>query len=220
MRSVLGTLGCLARECRPDLSGPVSILQRRLSRAQVSDTQETNKVVRLAKAHTLTMPVCRIPVDQVCLVSYGDASGGSIHTEQAQTGHIVMFAVFSSFCGNGSSFCVFSLVARQSCGAGIDTYPLLYIPIRFYRIDIREDANTHMAILCKYLSKKYLHGCRRMTPGLLLPLTLLVIDILLPRVIDGSESVAAFGVGFCARSLLSYRKLHWSPFEHWPFSLH
>ena len=25
---------------------------------------------------------------------------------------------------------------------------------------------------------------------------------------------------FCARSLLSCRKLHWSPFEHWPFSFH
>ena len=37
MRSVLGSLGYLARESRPDLSGPVSILQRRLSRAQVSD---------------------------------------------------------------------------------------------------------------------------------------------------------------------------------------
>ena len=35
MRSMLGTLGYLARESRPDLSGPASILQRRLSRAQV-----------------------------------------------------------------------------------------------------------------------------------------------------------------------------------------
>ena len=64
MRSVLGTLGYLARQNRPDLSGPVSILQRRLSGAQLSDIQETNRVVRLAKAHTdLTQPVCRIPVE-------------------------------------------------------------------------------------------------------------------------------------------------------------
>ena len=53
VRSVLGSLGYSARESRPDLSGPVSILQRRLSRAQVSDIQETNRVVRLAKAHCL-----------------------------------------------------------------------------------------------------------------------------------------------------------------------
>ena len=37
MRSVLGALGCLARESRPDLSGLVSILQSRFNRAQVSD---------------------------------------------------------------------------------------------------------------------------------------------------------------------------------------
>ena len=45
MISVLGALGCLARECRPDLSGPVSILQSRLNRAHVSDIQETNRVM-------------------------------------------------------------------------------------------------------------------------------------------------------------------------------
>ena len=92
MRSVLGTLGYLARESRPELSGPVSILQRRLSRAQVSDIQETNRVVRLAKAHTdLTLLVCRVSCGSN-LVPYGDASGGSMHAEQAQTGYMIMFA--------------------------------------------------------------------------------------------------------------------------------
>ena len=96
MRSVLGALGYLARESRPDLSGPVSILQSRLNRAQVSDVQETNRVVRLAKAHTdLALPVCKIPVDQICLVSYGDASGGGIRAEQAQAGYVIMFADMS-----------------------------------------------------------------------------------------------------------------------------
>ena len=41
-----------ACESRPDLSGPLSILQSRFNRAQVSDIRETNRVVRLAKAHT------------------------------------------------------------------------------------------------------------------------------------------------------------------------
>ena len=69
---MLEALGNLARECRPDLSGPVSILQSRFNRAQASDIQETNRVVRLAKAHTdLALPVCKIPVDQICFVSYG-----------------------------------------------------------------------------------------------------------------------------------------------------
>ena len=103
MRSVLGTLGYSARESRPDLSGTVTILQRRLSRAQVSDIQETNRVVRLAQAHTdLAQPVCRIPVDQICLVSYGDASGGGIHAEQAQNGNVIMFADMSLLAGLAS----------------------------------------------------------------------------------------------------------------------
>ena len=79
---MLGTLGCLARESRPDLSGPVSILQSRSIRAQVSDIQETNMVVRLAK----------IPLDQICLVTYGDASGGNTRAESAQAGCVIMFA--------------------------------------------------------------------------------------------------------------------------------
>ena len=92
MRSVLGALGYLARESRPDLSGPVYIVSR-FNKAQVSDMQETNRVVRLAKAHTdLALPVCKIPVDQIFFVSYGDASGGSTRAEQAQAGYVIMFA--------------------------------------------------------------------------------------------------------------------------------
>ena len=93
MRSVLGALGYLARESRPDLSGLVSILQSRVNRAQVSDMRETNRVVRLAKAHTdLALLVCRILADQICFVSCGDASGGGIPAEQAQARCVIMFA--------------------------------------------------------------------------------------------------------------------------------
>ena len=102
-RSVLGAVGFLARESGPDLSGPVSILQSRLNRAQVSDIQEANRVVRLAKVHTdLALPVCRIPVDQICLVSYGDASGGGIHAEQAQTWYVITFVDMPLLAGLAS----------------------------------------------------------------------------------------------------------------------
>ena len=78
---------------QPDLSGPVSILQSRFNKAQVSDIQETNRVVRLAKAHTdLALPVCKIPLDRICLVSYGDASGGNTSAERAQAGFVIIFA--------------------------------------------------------------------------------------------------------------------------------
>ena len=87
MKSMLRALS------RPELSGPVSILQSRFNKAQVSVMQETNRVVRLAKAHTdLALPVCKIPVDPICFVSYGDASGGSTRAEQAQAGYVIMFA--------------------------------------------------------------------------------------------------------------------------------
>ena len=40
--------------------------------AQVSDVQETNRVVRLAKAHTdLALLVCDIPVGRLCLCLTG-----------------------------------------------------------------------------------------------------------------------------------------------------
>ena len=78
---------------------PVSILQSSFFRAQVSDVQETNRVVRLAKAHTdLALPVCEIPVDQ-CFVPYGDASGGSTRAEQVQAGYLIMFADMSLLAG-------------------------------------------------------------------------------------------------------------------------
>ena len=55
--------------------------------------QETNRVVRLATAHTdLALPVCTIPLDQICLVSYGDASGGNTRAKRAEAGYVKMFA--------------------------------------------------------------------------------------------------------------------------------
>ena len=87
---MLGALGYSASESRPDLSGPVSILQSRFNRAQVTDIQENNRVVRLARAHTdLALPVCKIPVKQIGFVSDGDAIGGT-HAEQAQAGYVIM----------------------------------------------------------------------------------------------------------------------------------
>ena len=68
LRKLRRALGYLARESRPDLSGFVSILQSRFNKAQVSDIQETNRVVRLAKAHKdLALTACKIPLDPSAL---------------------------------------------------------------------------------------------------------------------------------------------------------
>ena len=114
MRSVLRALGYEARESRPDLSGPVSYLQSRFNRAQVSDIQETNRLVRLAKAHTdVALPVCKIHVDQVCFVSYGDASGGSTRAEQAQAGYVIMFADMALLAGLAAPVTLVSWISRR-----------------------------------------------------------------------------------------------------------
>ena len=70
----------------------------------------------------------------------------------ARHNHRIFVVAFSSFLVNGRSFSAFCSFVRQSYDAGTNTYHLLEIPIRFERIDIREDANTHKAISCKYLS--------------------------------------------------------------------
>ena len=50
-------------------------------------------MVRLAKAHTdLALSVCKVPVDQICFVSYGGASGGKTPSEQAQAVYAIMIA--------------------------------------------------------------------------------------------------------------------------------
>ena len=51
----------------------------------------------------LALPVCKIPADQVCFVSYGDASGGSTRAEQAQAGFVIMFADVSLLAGLAAS---------------------------------------------------------------------------------------------------------------------
>ena len=65
---------------------------------------------------------------------------------------------------------------------------------RFCKIDTREDANIHKAISCKYPSNNICTVVGEWHHGYLL----LFFDTLRPRVIDDSEGVAAFGVGFCA----------------------
>ena len=126
---------------------------------------------------------------------------------------------FLFFCGNGSFFLLFvlfvNLVMREQA----------LIPGFASRFCLKDLTLGRMPILtkrsrastfqeeCAWLSKNH----TRVTFASDTPFFL---NTPLSRVIDGSEGVAAFGVGFCARSSLSCRKLHLSPFEHWPFSFH
>ena len=131
-----------------------------------------------------------------------------------------MFVVaFSSLLENDRSFSAFRLVVRRPYDAGTDTCPCFsslfsFVEITLGRMPIltrRSRASTFQEVFA-WLSKNSVSLTSASDASFL--------DALRPRVIDGSEGVAAFGVGFCARSLLSYRKLHFSPFEQSPFSFH
>ena len=78
-------------------------------------------------------------------------------------------------------------VVPQQSRAEMGTLRRIYIPFPTFQTDLREDANTHNAIWCKYLSR-----------SIYLPL-ILFLDALLPLGVGGSEDGAAFDVGF-ARS--------------------
>ena len=67
----------------------------------------------------------------------------------------------------------------------------------FVKKDTREDVNMHMAIACKYLSNNIFTVVEECHQGYF-SLTHSSLDMLLSGVIDGSQSMAGFGVGFCA----------------------
>ena len=101
------------------------------------------------------------------------------------------------------------LVVHQPHETGTNTYPGLHTPFCFFvKIDTREDADIHRAITCKYPSHNictvvgewhHVYFC----------LGLLFFDTLLPR--EGAARKVwrrCVSAGFCARLLLSCKKLH------------
>ena len=108
----------------------------------------------------------------------------------------------------------FDLVVHRTCNAETDTCLQPYNPCHFDRNGNRADANIHKTFANRNLSNNLCTVVEEWTHGH--PF----LDTLRPRDTVGSESVTAVCSGFWARSLLSCQKLHWSPFEHWPFSFH
>ena len=72
---------------------------------------------------------------------------------------------FLFLIGTGNSFEPFRSDVRQAC-TEIVTYVLLHNPILFCRRDNQDDTNTHEGHLVQVPFQKYLHGCRRIIPGL------------------------------------------------------
>jgi hypothetical protein len=77
MRSVVGSLGWIARQCRPGLSYMVSKLQGIVSKAKVRDLREANQAVGMAKEDShvgITYKSDAISWDNCVVVTVSDAS--------------------------------------------------------------------------------------------------------------------------------------------------
>ena len=77
MRSVIGSLGWIARQCHPELSYSVSKLQGVVSKATLKDLKETNGALDLTMNHAEDGIVFRsdaISWDDAIVVSVTDAS--------------------------------------------------------------------------------------------------------------------------------------------------
>ena len=109
LRSALGALSFLARESRPDLSGPVSLLQGKVSGARVQDLVEANFLVRLAKDYAdLEIPIAAIRPSEMAVVAYGDAAFGIARDGASQAGQVMLAANRSILDGKWSPVGVLS----------------------------------------------------------------------------------------------------------------
>eukprot|EP00971_Amphidinium_carterae_P216258 4292859-Amphidinium_carterae.1 len=90
-RSLVGCLQWLAGGSRADLAGPTSLLQSgNPTRAQLRGLQQT---VEFAQQRPLTgARFCPIPLDEIMLVGYSDASFNNAHGQKSQLGLLVVAA--------------------------------------------------------------------------------------------------------------------------------
>ena len=76
----------------------------------------------------------------------------SVLWHATQLSHTVHNSVLH-LCHHPSSACCW--IVPQPSSAEKSTLRRIYIPLQTYRIDIREDANSHKVIYCKYLSRSF-----------------------------------------------------------------
>ena len=77
MRSVIGSLGWIARQCHPEISYSVSSLQGVVSKAKVKDLKMTNTVLREAQELSKLELICRsdaVSWNDAVMVTVSDAS--------------------------------------------------------------------------------------------------------------------------------------------------
>ena len=88
---LIGSLQYAATNSRPDISARLSFLQSRINCALISDLLEANRMLADAKKYADTcITIKAIPVEDVHLVSYSDASFATREKKQSQKGGLFL----------------------------------------------------------------------------------------------------------------------------------
>ena len=91
LRGVIGSLQYAATNTRPDIAAKLSLLQSKITTACISDLLDANRLLGEAKKHAkVGITISSIPLDQVRLVSYSDASFASRMNQQSQKGGLFL----------------------------------------------------------------------------------------------------------------------------------
>ena len=90
MRGALGELNWLSVSTRPDLSASCSLLQQRVADARVEDLIEVNKLIAVARDFScMEIRARSIPIAEVELCTWSDASWANAISKKSQGGYIV-----------------------------------------------------------------------------------------------------------------------------------
>ncbi|CAK0841699.1 unnamed protein product [Prorocentrum cordatum] len=89
-RRLCGSISFLARESRPDLSGPVSLLQGKMPNLVVDDLLEANRIGRMTKEFSsVILRIRRIPFHEMAFAVFNDAAWANARDGASQAGCIV-----------------------------------------------------------------------------------------------------------------------------------
>ena len=91
LRGLIGSLQYAATNTRPDISARLSFLQSKINHAVIKDLHDGNRLLADAKAHSDTkITISPIPISELQLVSFSDASFASREKQQSQKACLIV----------------------------------------------------------------------------------------------------------------------------------
>ena len=88
-RTLVGQLGWVAHQTRPDLSFDLCDLSSRFNCATINDIFQANKVLMKAKTNSVTLKIGINDLENSHIVGYNDASFGNLPDGGSQGGYII-----------------------------------------------------------------------------------------------------------------------------------